>query len=222
MVTAKNMMPLALAAWLLVAVAAYAGEERPTIVEVELHIDDGYLEADITARGLFSERITGTVQSGLPAVVEFFYHLMEPGGSPVEGGVRSYSLKYDVWDDVYSITGQDSTIFLPSLEAMRSVIQHMKSISLVPVEKMVPERSYFVQVSVAVNPLQGTDKGEMTGWVRQHVESSETSWHEQVLNVNELIERFFSSDDDSPMRSKWFRSAVFRPYLLPAGSEGEG
>ncbi|MFH1311975.1 MAG: hypothetical protein ABIJ00_01995 [Candidatus Eisenbacteria bacterium] len=222
MATVKSMMLLAFAVCLVSAVAAYAGDqERPTIVGVELCVDGGYLTADITARGLFSERITGTVQSGLPAVVEFFYHLVEPGGSSVEGGVRSYSLKYDVWDDVYSISGPDSTLLLPSLEAMRSIIEHMKSISLVPVERMVPERTYFVQMSIAVSPIKGTDREEMEGWVKQNVESQGSSWHEQVLNINELIERFFSGDDDSMMRSEWFKSAGFRPQLLSAGGKEE-
>jgi len=220
--TVRRMVLLGLAVCLMSAAAAYAGDqERPAIVEIDLYVDAGYLKADITARGLFSERITGTVQSGLPAVVEFFYHLVGPGGNSVEGGVRSYSLEYDVWDDVYSVSGPDSTIFLPSLEAMRSIIEHLKSISIVPVEKMVPERTYFVQMSIAVSPLQGTDREEMEGWVKQNVESRGSSWHEQVLNINELIERFFSGGDDSMMRSEWFKSADFRPELLSAAGREE-
>jgi hypothetical protein len=198
---------------------AFAGEDRPAIVEIDLKIDHGYLTADITTRGLFPERITGTIESGLPAVVDFIYHLVEPGGNPVEGGVRSYSLNYDVWEDVYSVSGPDSTVtLLPSLEAMRSIIEHMKGMSLVPVDKMVPERTYFIQMSVAVSPLQGTEREEMEGWVMRTVEGGGTSWHEQVLNINELIETFFSGND-SRMRSKWYRSEDFRPRALAQARE---
>ncbi|MFC1799382.1 hypothetical protein ACFL2Z_00510 [Candidatus Eisenbacteria bacterium] len=222
MATVRNMMSLGLAVWLIcTAAVCIAADERPAIVDIDLHAEDGYLTADITARGLFSERITGTVQSGLPAVVELFYHLVGPGGSSLEGGVRSYSLQYDVWDDVYSVSGPDSTMMLPSLEAMRSIIEHMKSIPLFPVERMVPERTYFVQMSIAVSPLQGTQREEMEGWVKQNVESRGSSWHEQMLNINELIERFFSGDDDSGMRSEWFKSEDFKPRLLSAGNKEE-
>jgi len=104
---------------------------------------------------------------------------------------------------------------------MRSIIEHMKSISLFPVERMVPERTYFVQMSIAVSPLQGTQREEMEGWVKQNVESRGSSWHEQMLNINELIERFFSGDDDSGMRSEWFKSEDFEPRLLSAGNKEE-
>ena len=229
MATVRHMMSfgtmgsLALALWIIcMAAVCVAGNERPAIVDIDLHAEGGYLVADLTSRGLFSERITGTVQSGLPAVVELFYHLVGPGGSSLEAGVRSYSLEYDVWDDVYSVSGPDSTVMLPSLEAMRSIIEHMKSISLVPVEKMAPGRTYLVQMSIAVSPLQGTEREEMEGWVKQNVESRGTSWHEQMLNINELIERFFSGADDSGMRSEWFKSKSFEPRSLTAGHrEGE-
>lgn len=217
MATVKNMMCVILFVCLAGAAAVSAAEERPAIVGIELYAERGYLMADITSRGLFSERITGTVESGLPAVVDLFYHLVGPGGSSVEGGVRSYSLEYDVWDDVYSVSGPDSIFHPPSLEAMRSLIEHMKSISLVPLEKMVPRRTYFIQMRIAVSPLQGTDRREMEGWVMKNVESRGSSWHEHVLNINELIERFFSRDDDPEMRTEWFKSAGFEPQLLSGG-----
>jgi hypothetical protein len=218
----KSLILLLLSALLLVAgasVALAAGQERPAIVEIDLYVEGGQLTGDITTRGIFSERILGTVQSGLPAVMELFYHLAESGEGSVEKGVRSYSLRYDVWDDVYSVAGQDTTVLLPSLQAMRSMIQHMKSISLVPIEKMMPNHSYFVEMSVAVNPLQGTDKREVAGWIKENVRSkNESSWHEQLLNVNELITHFFSREKDSAKRSEWVRSAVFRPERLPSRS----
>lgn len=225
MTTVKGMMPVVLSALLAMAVAgaAHAGEEkRPAIMQIDLYIENGYLTGDITSRGVFSERIIGTVQSGLPAVVQLFYHLTESSGRPVQEGVHSYSLEYDVWDDVYSVTWQDSTVLLPSLEAMRSMIEHMKSITLAPVERMLPQRSYSVQMSIAVNPLQGTDSKEMTGWVMQNVGRRGSSWHEQVFSVNDLIEHFFSSEEDLPMRSEWFRSAPFKPHLLSARDREEG
>jgi hypothetical protein len=220
MMSQRTLLSLTLAVWIIcTAAVCFARDERPAIVDIDLYAKGEHLVADVTSRGLFSERITGTVESGLPAVVELFYHLVGPGGSSLEGGVRSYSLEYDVWDDVYSVSGPDTTVMLPSLEAMRSIIEHMKSISLVPIEKMAPGRTYFVQMSIAVSPLQGTEREEMEGWVKQNVESRGSSWHEQMLNINELIERFFSGDDGSGMRSEWFKSESFEPRRLTALSK---
>lgn len=199
-----------------------AGEsERPAITRIDLHLDDGHLAGDVTSTGILSERIVGTVESGLPAVVQLFYHLVESSGRPVHQGLHSYSLEYDVWDDVYSIEARDSTMILPTLEAMRSMIQRIENITLAPAGKMLPQRSYVVQMSIAVQPLRGSEAKEMTGWVMRNVEGGGSSWHEQVLSVNELIEHFFSSEDNSPMRSNWFKSEPFIAGSLPGRDKGE-
>lgn len=225
MATVKSMRPVVLGMLLALALAGAvrAGDDsRPAILEIEVYSRNGNLTCDITSSGVFSERIIGTVESGLPAVVQLFYHLMESSGRPVEEGVDSYLLEYDVWDDVYSVTGRDSTLYLPSLESMRSLIENMKSITVVPVEKMLSQRSYVVQVSVAVNPLGGADREEVTGYVMQSVSRRGSSWHEQVFSVNDLIEHFFSGEEDSQMRSKWFKSEPFRPHLLAVRDREEG
>ena len=122
MATVRHTISLCLAGFLLTVVVGVARAEdeiRPAVIGIDLYALNGQLTGDITARGLFSERIVGTIQSGLPAVVEVFYLLVETSGNTIEKGVHSYALKYDIWDDTYSVTGQDSTVFLPSFEAMR-------------------------------------------------------------------------------------------------------
>jgi hypothetical protein len=217
------MMPVALIGVLVLFLSAACAEEdeRLAIVRLNLEVEDGQLMGNVTSEGIFSERIVGTIQSGLPAVVEFFYHLMESSGSPVEDGMHSYSLEYDVWEDIYFLSTKDSTVSLPSLEAMRSMVEHTMGIPLFPAGKMLPQRTYFVQMRVAVNPLKGTDGNEMTGWVMQNVQGQGSSWREQVLNVNDLIEHFFSKDEGSPTMSDWFKSAAISPDGLPAGSGEE-
>jgi DNA-binding transcriptional LysR family regulator len=193
-----------------------AGDERPAVTRIDLYVRDGSLTGDVASRGLFSEQIVGTVQSGLPAVLELFYVLNESGGGTVDKGVRAFSLSYDVWGDVYSVAAGDTTTRLPSFEAMRSMVERLNGIALVPADRMRPDRSYFVQMSLAVSPLQGTDKRKVAGWVKENVQSTgQTVWHEQLLNLNELIAHFFSGKDDSARRSTWVRSASFEPRLLP-------
>jgi len=163
------------------------------------------------------------VQSGLPAVVDFFYLLMESGGGTVLEGVQSYSLEYDVWDDEYSVTGNGAVTPLPTLDAMRSMIEQMRNMSLVPADRMLMDHAYSVRMSVAVNPLQGTDKRKMAGWIRENVNSSrEDYWHEQVLNVNELISHFLSREEGSARISEWFDSPLFRPEQLFSHAREEG
>ena len=89
-----------------------ASEPRPAILGVQLYVQDGMLAGNIRSDGLFSDRIAGTVQSGLPAIVELFYSLETPDNKSVKRGMRSFELRYDVWDDLYSMAGgTDSNVF---------------------------------------------------------------------------------------------------------------
>ncbi|MBN1165114.1 MAG: DUF4390 domain-containing protein [Candidatus Krumholzibacteriota bacterium] len=197
-----------------------APNSRPVITEIDLCVKKGQLSCDVKTEGLFSERIVGTVRSGLPAVVELFFHLTETNKKTVKRGVFSCSLNYDVWDDIYSLSAEDSTRRFSTFEALRGAVEHLRSIALVPVEEILSDRSYIILLSVAVNPLQGTERRKIDGWIRDKVSrQEEDSWHEQVMSLNELISHFFTRDTDVTNRSEWFQSGPFELDLLPKKEE---
>ncbi len=210
---AAGAAPDALAA--LSAPCAHAEEARPSIVDARIYSENGEIVCDLKSRGLFSEKITGTIRSGLPAVVELFFHLLETGGGSVAGGVVSWSLEYDVWDDRYAVTSGDSTALFTGLESMRAMIENLNGIPLVPLGRTEPGGSYRLRMSISVNPLKGTGAKEIEGWVDRNVRGgTEDSRREQVLSVNDLISYFFSRGKDRPNRSEWFISQPFTPSTL--------
>jgi hypothetical protein len=197
-----------------------AGEARPAIVRVRLSIDGGYVAGDVTTAGLFSERIVGTVQSGLPAVVDLFFDLAALGGGTIREDVRSFTLRYDVWGDTYSIEGPDTTLSFATFAGMQRAIEHVRGVRLAPFGAFDPGRSYRLRMSVMISPLRGVDRDKIAGWVSENMRSSEDdSWREQVLNLNDLISHFFSRERGDVNRSGWYESAFFKPGGLPAGDE---
>jgi len=197
-----------------------AEEARPAIARLRLSIDRGYVAGDVTTTGLFSERVVGTVQSGLPAVVDLFCILSAPGGGTVREEVLSFTLGYDVWEDTYSIKGPDTTLTFPTFAGMRSAIEHVRGVRLVPSGGLDPGRSYRLKVSVAISPLRGADRDKIAGWVSENMRSSEDgARREQVLDLNDLISHFFSRERGDVNRSGWYESAFFKPGALPAGDE---
>jgi hypothetical protein len=201
--------------------AGRAAGARPEIARVRLVEDGGHLAADIVTTGLFSERIVGTVQSGLPAVVDLFCIFSTPGGGTARENVISFTLRYDVWEDTYSIEGPDTTLGYASFAAMRAAIEHMRGVRLDPSGALDPARSYRLRLSVMISPLRGADRERIAGWVSENMRSSDDdSWREQVLDLNDLISHFFSRGRGSADRSEWYESAFFKPGALPAGGEG--
>jgi hypothetical protein len=196
--------------------ASAASDSRPAILAAELYVLDGMLAGDIHCEGLFPERIAGTVQSGLPAIVELFYSLETPDNKSIRRGMRSYKLHYDVWDDLYSVAGPDTVVLHPSFESLSQAVQHFRSIRLFPIDVMAGEKRYTLRLGIAVNPLQGSDRRKMSGWLDSNVRGgTDQSWKEQMLNLNDLIQHFFSHRQDGSYQSEWYRTDFFNPGILP-------
>jgi len=194
-----------------------ADEPPPTIVSVHLDAESGYVTGDVISSGLFSERITGTVQSGLPAVVDLFYYFSTLDGGTVAEHVLSFSLRYDVWEDIYSIETPDTTLSFPTFAEMQKAIQELHQLRLVSLDSLDLDRSYRLHMSITVNPLRGADREEIAGWVSENMRASDDdSWHGQVLNLNELISHFFSRERGVVNQSNWYKSAFVKPDSLRA------
>jgi hypothetical protein len=193
----------------------HADEPRPAITNVGLSAERGYISGRVACTGLFSERVMGTVQSGLPAVVDLLYYFSARSGGVLAEDVLSFSLLYDVWEDTYAIEADDTTLTFSTFAGMQQAIEHLQHLKLIPLEALKPDRSYRVHMSIMINPLRGIDRERMTDWVSENVRTSEDeSWREQLLNLNDLISHFFSRERGTVNRSKWYQSAFFTPDSL--------
>jgi len=196
-----------------------AANDRPVVSGVSPYVSGGLLVCDVRCGGLLSERIVGTVKSGLPAVVELIYAFETSGGKTVGGGVHSFELRYDVWEDVYSITAGDSseTFAGPAgFDDLSAAIEHLHGVAIVPMDLLDASLEYTLLVTVAVHPLTGTQKRRVEGFVEESMAArSHQSWREQLLSINELINRFFARDKGASNRSDVFRTSHFAPGELP-------
>lgn len=198
-----------------------AAKDRPHISNVSVYVLGGHIVSDLRSDRLFSSEIVGTVQSGLPAVVELLFSLTSRENETVKRGVYSYELQYDVWDDIYTIVGLDSTTSFRTFAKMGGAIERLRRVRIVPLKGVDPAAEYSVHFSIAVHPLRGTEKSRIEGWVGETVRGQQgETWHEQVLNLNDLVRRFFSREDEPSNRSDWYRTEFFSPRSLPVADAG--
>lgn len=189
--------------------------QRPTITDAQVYVVGMQLVSDVYVENLFSERVAGTVQSGLPALVELLYRLLEGKSSVVHQGIVAYELRYDIWEDRYLVTDVDSIEVYATFETMKNAMEGIR-VPCGDVDLLDAGRDYTVEVGIAIHPLRGKDKREIEGWVSENVGGGTAgSQRTQVLNLNEMIEHFFRRNKDDANRSEWFRSPVFRSGQLP-------
>jgi hypothetical protein len=207
--------------------SAVAGDkgDRPAIVRADVSVSDGLIVSDLFSSNLFTDQVVGTVESGLPAVVELLYKLVTRENKTVTRGLHAFELHYDVWEDFYSIVGMDSTVRFATFDRMAAAIEHLREIEIVPVSIVNTNTEYAVEFSIAVHPLRGREQ-QIVGWVGENVRSaSDETWREQVLNLNDLIEHFFASGKGASgrnERSEWYRTGFFSPGRLPVDASSGG
>jgi hypothetical protein len=194
---------------------AVRAAERPAITRATVYVASEVVTGDLDCTDVFSEEVVGTVESGLPAVVEVLYELVGPDGKRLRRGLHAIELRYDVWDDVYSLDRGDTVLTFDSFAAMSGAVERLRGVAVVPLGELDAEAEYAVAFAIAVHPLRGSEEEQIAGWVDEQVAgSSSRSWRERLLNVNDLITRFFSHDTGTTSRSEWHRTALFRPSSL--------
>jgi len=210
------MFALFLAQAILIAgVGDARANERPVIGGASVYVRGGVVHCDLRCDNLFTERIVGTVQSGLPAVVELLYTMHDARDKRVRRGLHSYELVYDVWDDAYTLNRGDTLVVFGGFDALRAAMERLQGVAVAPVADLEADQRYTVDFSIAVYPLRGTEEEQIVGWVDEQVlGQSSRAWHERVLNVGDLIHGLFSRDSDRSVRSDWYRTAAFTPSTL--------
>jgi len=194
--------------------------DRPFIVEARVFRTNGTIVGDITCGGLFSDQVVGTVESGLPAVVELLYTLKSGKGRIVDRGLHVLELRHDIWENTYLLTKEDTTLFFRSFEGMGLAVEHLQMISLIPIQDVDPTVEYSIEFLVAVHPLRGREQERIAGWVGENVRGDDGgSSRSQMLNLNDLIEHFFAREKSVANRSDWYRTTVFTPGRLPLAGE---
>jgi hypothetical protein len=214
-----------LAAAIVIIVAgagSVAAGERPFVSDASPYVRDGVVVCDVRSGGLFTERVVGTVKSGLPAVLEVIYNVETRDGKAVASGVHTFRLGYDVWEDLYSVSAGDSaeTFAGPGgFDEMSAYVGLLHAVPLVAADRLDASVEYTLSIAIAIHPLTGTEERRVEDLVEESVGArSHESWREQVLSINELISRFFSGDKGASNRSDAFRSAFFTPADLPGSN----
>jgi len=184
---------------------------RPRITRVDVATAGHHVVCTITSDGLFSKEVVNTVESGLPAVVELVYRVVDARDRSLVRGLYTLEIRCDVWNDVYALVRDDTSYGYPSFEAVSAAVERLEDVPVMPLSALDDASEISILFAIAVYPLRGKEQENIVGWVQEQVggQSSRT-WREQVLNIDDLIQRLFS--DDVEQRSDWFRSP---PYRLP-------
>jgi len=192
--------------------AQTAGEIRVERITPKLRGDSLLVSAEF--KNLFSGKIVGTIQSGLPSIVEIQVKLLE-GTRQVISKPISRSIEFDVWEERYLVRSLDTTIVYLDFEQVMQSTNVLPGILLISRDLLRATTNYTIQIRVGIVPISARQANKVSYWLENPNQSEEAVASDNrasgfSLNINKLVSFFVSNKKGSQFRSKWFSSRPFR------------
>ena len=192
---------------------AQAGSEiRVERITPKLSGDSLLVSADF--KNLFSRKIVGTIQSGLPSIVEIQIKLLE-GTKQIVRKPISRSIEFDVWEERYVVRSQDTTEVYFEFEQVKQAANRLLNVVLISKGLLTANQNYTIQIRVGIVPISAHQANKISYWLENPNQSEEAIASDNrssgfSLNINKLVSFFVNKKKGSQFSSKWFSSRPFR------------
>ncbi len=210
---AKNVFCASL---LCVTTFVHAQNKQEILVErITPTLQNGALVISADFRNLFSRKIVGTIQSGLPSIVQIEIRLQDENDRVVLTNRISRTITYDIWDERYFIELQDSTQVFSDFDACKQAVLQLRNAMLPVSQRLVDAQPYTANIRVGIVPISGRQADKITDWLLDPNQTEESMAAEDrdsgfQLNLTKLVSFFVSSNKKSRYASAWFSSSRFR------------
>ena len=147
-----------------------AAAPAPTAVVKEMHLfrQAGGVRVDLTAENLLDERTALTVDSGLPGTCLMHLRLEDREASAIAEQFLEWTLRFDLWENVYRLEGPHGSRVYPTMAAADSSWSRLRSHLVCPSDRLHADRDYRLVVRVAVEPLAPEDRERLGRYVRRN------------------------------------------------------
>lgn len=196
----------------LLAFAQAGGEILVERITPGLSGDSLVVSADF--KNLFSRKIVGTIQSGLPSIVEIQIKLFE-GTKQIVRKPISRSIEFDVWEERYRVRSPDTTQVYFEFEQVKQAANRLMNVFLISKALLAATKNYTIQIRVGIIPISAHQANKVSYWLENPNQSEEAIASDNrssgfSLNINKLVSFFVNKKKGSQFSSKWFSSRSFR------------
>lgn len=194
---------------------ASAGEgDAIRVTQITPRLSGQSLTVSAVCQNLFSDKIVGTIQSGLPAIVQIEIKLKDDRNKQIAQRQITRSISYNVWENRYTVA-EDSARFFSELEEVKKISSRVENVVLVSVQQLPPNMRFVIQVRAAILPISSTQGRKVTDWLLDPNQTEESLPSEDrtggfKLNLSNLISFFVGGKKPSQYSSDWHSSHTFR------------
>ena len=168
---------------------------------------------------LFSKKIIGTIQSGLPSIVNVEVKLIEGEKNQIVHRLISRSISFDIWQERYSVTTENSVRTFTNFENVKHVSSQLDNVFLVPDTLLKIQKQYNVRMRVAIIPISSRQGAKVDDWLIDPNQTEESLASEDrssgfKFTLSNLVSFFVRDRRQSRYNSEWFSSKPFTRKTL--------
>ncbi len=194
---------------------AFPGEgSKIRIREIVPGMSGGFVTVSAQFQNLFSNRIIGTIQSGLPSVIQVEVNLKDDRDRRVARRRISQTIFFDIWEERYTVRRPDSVAVFAKIDDVKRAAGMLENEVLLSADQLPQSENYSIQIRVGIIPISSSQAEKVTDWLLDPNQTEEYLASDNrssgfELNLNRLVSFFVSSRKKSNYASEWFFSEKF-------------
>ena len=168
---------------------------------------------------LFSKKIIGTIQSGLPSIVNVEVKLIEGEKNQIVHRLISRSISFDIWQERYAVATANRVRTFTNFENVKHVSSQLDNVFLVPDTLLEIHKQYNVRIRVAIIPISSRQGAKVDDWLIDPNQTEERLASEDrssgfKFTLSNLVSFFVRDRRQSRYNSEWFSSKPFTTNTL--------
>jgi hypothetical protein len=175
------------------------------------------LRVDFSLQQLWEGKVAKTLLAGIPVDIQLGISLLNPEQQVISQRSVAGQIVYDVWEEKFTL--QDLGISPSSFSRfadLKNWFDLIERVGLSPLETLVPEVKYQVRIDFSVWLLNKKQNQELKRWMQSADQTEEEFASRERstgfrLNINQLVQLFFSGDEEP---EKFQVSGSSAPFTL--------
>lgn len=189
--------------------------EQIAVQEITPYTKQGWLCVEIRLNNLFSEKIIGTIQSGLPSIIDVKLKLVKKTNKTILSKSISIEITHNIWTETYTIKRDHHTETVQDFQIVKKKCSSFKIESVIALVRLRQKDEYAFSVKIEINPISSKQSEKIQDWIMDstptEVELTSTNRTNVIsFNLSKLIKFFFGKKEASENSSKWTISNVFK------------
>jgi hypothetical protein len=134
------------------------------------HVRDGWVVVDARLEDLFEDRVTQSLERGIPATIQVHAELWRRRGLWFDALEHTFDasvrVRYGTWDERFLVERQGGTpVRFATLDSVAAYLGRPWSLPVGRLSRLNSGARHYVAVTVTLKPLSAEDAREVEGWI---------------------------------------------------------